>query len=240
MHVVFLGSGNAFASGGRNHMAILLRSHEVGVLLDCGPTTLVALKREGLTPSDVDVVLVSHLHGDHFGGIPMLAVHERHISQRRKPLQVFGPPGTRATVSSALELFYPGLDGPPFEYTDVPSGAEIEVGVLRFLPFEVDHFSSGTAYGYRVELDGKSVVFSGDTAWTDALVDQTPNVDLFICECSSYEAPLPKHMSHTDLKRNRARLGAKRTLLVHAGEDVIARKDQLAFELAHDGTRIEL
>ncbi|HSF18884.1 MAG TPA: MBL fold metallo-hydrolase [Vicinamibacteria bacterium] len=240
MHVVFLGSGNAFASGARNHMAILLRSRAVGVLLDCGPTTLVALKREGLSPADVDVVLVSHLHGDHFGGIPMLAVHERHVSQRRKPLQIFGPPGTRATVGSAIELFFPGLDGPPFEHTDVAPGAELEVGALRFLPFEVDHFSTGMAYGYRVEMDGKSVVFSGDTAWTDALVAHTAGADLFICECSSYEAPLPKHMSHTDLKRNRARLEAKRTLLVHAGEDVIARKDQLTFELAQDGTRIEL
>ncbi len=116
----------------------------------------------------------------------------------------------------------------------------IHLSGLELLAFPVEHYSRGTAFGYRVTAEGKTIVFSGDTAWTDILVEQTKGADLFICECSSFETPLEKHMSHRDLERNRDRLGARRTLLVHAGEDVLARQGELVFELAHDGMRLEI
>lgn len=242
MRVTFLGTGNAFASGGRNAMAILLRFNNLGVLLDCGPTTLVALKKLGLSPSEVDVILLSHHHGDHFAGVPFIVLHERYEGPRREPLTVAGPDGTETKVSETVRLFFPGIDPLPFPvtYRDLVAGeAFVERGV-RATPFEVDHYSSGTAFGYRVELGGKTVVFSGDTAWTDELGRQSSGADLFICECSSFDAPIDKHMSHRDLIRQRSHIEAKRTLLVHAGDDVLAHENELAFELAYDGMEVTL
>ena len=242
MEIVFLGTGDAFASGGRNPLAILLRSKGTGVLLDCGPSTLVALKQAGLAPDAVDVVLLSHHHGDHFAGVPFLVLHERYESERSKPLSVFGPRGTDAVVTAVTELFFPGLGPLPFplELHDLePEQATIR-GALSFEPFEVDHFSSGVAFGYRVRLGDKTVVYSGDTAWTEALVGATADADLFICECSSFERPLARHLSHRDLREHGSKLGARRTVLVHAGEDVIEKEHELVFELARDGMRIEL
>lgn len=242
MDILFLGTGNAFASGGRNPLAILLRSEGTGVLLDCGPSTLVALKRAGVAPGAVDVVLLSHHHGDHFAGVPFLVLHERYAGARSKPLAVVGPRGTRSVVSSATKLFFPGLDPLPFPLAveDLEPGDERTLGPLSFRPFEVDHVSNGVAFGYRVRLAGKTVVFSGDTAWTETLVEATANADLFVCECSSFDEPIERHMSHRDLQEHGSRLGARRTVLVHAGEDVIERKHELRFELVDDGTRIEL
>jgi ribonuclease BN (tRNA processing enzyme) len=242
MELVFLGTGNAFASGGRNAMAILLRAGGTGVLLDCGPTTLVALKKAGLAPSAVDLVLLSHLHGDHYAGVPFLLCHQRYEATRSKPLRVFGPPGTSAAVESTSALFYPGM-APypfPFETRELEPGEERREGEIRFRAFEVDHYSRGMAFGYRLEADGKTVVFSGDTAWTEALVRETEGADLFICECSSFEAPLDRHMAHRDLVTHRHEIGAARILLVHAGDDVIAREKELAFELASEGMRVIL
>jgi ribonuclease BN (tRNA processing enzyme) len=242
MELLFLGTGNAFASGGRNAMAILLRIAHSGVLLDCGPTTLVALKKAALAPADVDFVLLSHLHGDHYAGVPFLLCHERYEGKRSKPLTVFGPRGTASAIESAASLFFPGI-APypfPFETTELEPGEERREDEIRFRPFEVDHFSRGVAFGYRLEVRGKTLVFSGDTAWTEALERETRGADLFICECSSFETPLPLHISHRDLVAHRNRIGARRILLVHPGEDVLAREKELAFELASEGMRVTL
>ena len=241
MRVTFLGTGNAFASGGRNAMAILLRGDDLGVLLDCGPTTLVALKKLGLSPADVDVILLSHHHGDHFGGVPFLALHECYQGSRKKALRVLGPEGTGTKVAELVSLFFPGIEASfPLEYRDLASDEPFTLGALRAMPFEVDHYSRGIAFGYRVELSGKTVVFSGDTAWTEELARQSSDADLFVCECLSFDTPIDKHMSHRDLEDNRARLTAKRTLLVHAGDDVLAHEPELVFELAHDGMEVHL
>jgi ribonuclease BN (tRNA processing enzyme) len=242
MRVTFLGTGNAFASGGRNAMAILLRSDDFGVLLDCGPTTLVALKKLGLSPSAIDVILLSHHHGDHFGGVPFIVLHECYEAPWRRPLSVAGPDGTETKLSETMRSFFPGIDPAPFSlaYRDLAAGELFTERNVRATPFEVDHYSSGTAFGYRVEFGGKTIVFSGDTAWIGELAGHSAGADLFICECSSFDAPLSKHISHRDLVDHRTQIAAKRTLLVHAGDDVLTHEHELVFELAHDGMEVEL
>jgi ribonuclease BN (tRNA processing enzyme) len=242
MEVVFLGTGNAFASGGRNAMAILLRAEGFGVLLDCGPTTLVALKRASLSPADVDLVLISHHHGDHFAGVPFLLLHERYVGRREKPLRIYGPPGTADLLASTTSLLFPGIEPTPFvtEYRDLEPEEMHEGHEISFRPFRVDHFPKGVAFGYRVEMGGKTLVYSGDAAWTEDLARESQGADLFVCECSSLARIPEKHVSHDDLIRNRDRLGAARTLLVHPNEEVLAHERELAFELAHDGMRVTL
>lgn len=242
MRVIFVGTGNAFASGGRNAMAILLRADDLGVLLDCGPTTLTALKQLGFSPGDIDVILLSHHHGDHFGGVPFIVLHECYEGARRKPLHVIGPKGTETKVTETVTTFFPGIESAPFPlaYRDLEAGQPFSHGSLDATPFEVDHYSRGTALGYRVELGGKTVVFSGDTAWTDVLARESAGADLFVCECSSFDTPLDKHMSHRDLVENETHLNAKRTLLVHPGDEVLAHEHELVFELAHDGMEVTL
>ena len=92
--VTFAGSGDAFGSGGRYQACIHLRAAGLApVLLDCGATSLSALKACGLDPGEIGTVFVSHLHGDHFGGLPFLIL-DGQFSGRTSPLTVAGPPGT--------------------------------------------------------------------------------------------------------------------------------------------------
>jgi ribonuclease BN (tRNA processing enzyme) len=92
--VTFAGCGDARGSGGRYQACIRLRPGGGSpVLLDCGATSLSALKRLGLDPSETAAVFVSHLHGDHFGGLPFLIL-DGQFSRRNMPLAVVGPPGT--------------------------------------------------------------------------------------------------------------------------------------------------
>src|SRR2546426_4590548 len=100
VRVTVLGSGDAFGSGGRLHSAYLVETPRHTFLLDCGPTILQALKRNGRDPAAVDFVLLSHLHGDHFGGLPFLFMEYRFEEPRSRPLAVYGPPGTERRVRS--------------------------------------------------------------------------------------------------------------------------------------------
>ena len=174
--------------------------------------------------------------------MPFLVLHECYEGSRTKPLLLYGPDGTREKLTQGLEWLFPGIGTLPFalEYCDLKPGDALRSGALEAQPFEVDHYSGGTAFGYRVSLEGSIVVFSGDTAWTEALVAQTAGADLFICECSSFERPVEKHMTHRELERHRARIGAKRTLLVHPGDDVLEHEQDLVFELAYDGMEVTL
>ncbi len=77
------------------------------MLLDCGATSLSALKGLGLDPGEIAAVFVSHLHGDHFGGLPFLIL-DGQFSRRTRPLAVVGPPGIGRRLTEAMECMFPG------------------------------------------------------------------------------------------------------------------------------------
>lgn len=110
LSVTFVGSGDAFGSGGRYQTCMAVRTEDAGaglVLVDCGATSLTALKLAGLDPGEVSTVVVSHLHGDHFGGLPFLVL-DGQFSRRARPLRVLGPPGLRDRLTTAMETLFPG------------------------------------------------------------------------------------------------------------------------------------
>src|ERR671919_2903830 len=107
MQVRFVGSGDAFGSGGRWQTCIQLAASGQTLLVDCGATSLVALKAQRIDPSTIDAVVVTHLHGDHFGGLPFLIL-DGQFSRRSRPLVVAGPPGLAERLTLTMEALYPG------------------------------------------------------------------------------------------------------------------------------------
>src|SRR6266480_8045291 len=105
--VQVVGAGDAFGNGGRFQACVSVRAPEGHALRDCGATSLVALKRLAIDPSSIDAVLVTHLHGDHFGGLPFLIL-DGQFSRRTRPLIVAGPPGLATRLQQTMECFFPG------------------------------------------------------------------------------------------------------------------------------------
>ena len=99
----FLGSGDNFGSGGRFQACIHVDAGATRFLLDCGASSLIAMKRAGISSAAIDVILISHLHGDHFGGIPFFILDAQLISRREAPLVIVG--------SSGPDEACPGGDG---------------------------------------------------------------------------------------------------------------------------------
>jgi len=241
--VRFLGSGDAFGSGGRFQTCIHLQSGASQLLLDCGASSLIAMRRFGVEPQAIDTVILSHLHGDHFGGVPFLIL-DGQFKRRTRPLIVAGPPGVEARVREAMEVFFPGSTRVErkFEtrFVELADRAPVEVGPVRVTGFAVVHASGAPPFALRVAAEGKTVSYSGDTEWTESLIDAARGADLFIAEALFYDKRIKYHLDLTTLLRHRARLECRRLVVTHMGEDMLARIDGLAVEAAEDGKELVL
>lgn len=237
--VRFLGSGDAFSASGNHQAGYLLRGDGHTCLLDCGATTLKAMKRQGEEVDDVDSILLSHLHGDHFGGLPFFFLEYLYQTPRQRPLEIIGPPGTEARVWDLYRAMYRDLAARPLTYPvlfrEVQPGTVIDVGPCRVEPVRVPHQENEISLGYRVAVGGRTVLYSGDTGWTEDLLRYAEGTDLFICECCFFETRLDSHLDYPRLEREHARFATRRLILTHMGREVLARRAEIALEMAHDG-----
>jgi len=244
VRVEFLGSGDAFGSGGRFQTCILLRSRAACCLIDCGASSLVAIKKAGVDPNEIDAILISHLHGDHFGGIPFFLLDAQLVSRRLKPLSIAGPPGIRERVRSAMEVLFPGSSDIDqrfaLSFTELEPHSSAELGPFGVTALPVVHFSGAPSYALRVELEGRLIVYSGDTEWTESLIAASSNADLFICEAYFFDKAIRFHLDYRTLLENRARLTCKRLVLTHMSQDMLSQLDQVALETAYDGMVVSL
>jgi ribonuclease BN (tRNA processing enzyme) len=241
--VTFAGSGDAFGSGGRLQACIHLQPASAPVLLDCGATSLPALRRCGLDPDRIAAVFVSHLHGDHFGGLPFLII-DAQFAGRTAPLAVVGPPGTSRRLTEAMECLFPGSSQVrrrfAVEVTELnPRGAATVAGV-RAQAFPASHPSGAPALILRLTLGGRIIAYTGDTAWTPAIATAAAGADLLIAEAYYWDKAVPHHLRHADLVARRAELTARRTVLTHMSADMLGHRDQACHQTAHDGLVLQV
>ena len=135
-----------------------------------------------------------------------------------------------ATVDRAFETTFVELtERPPLDF-----------GPARITPFQVRHSSGAPSYAVRVEYGGKLIAYSGDTEWTDALIQVADGVDLFVCECNFFDLKAPGHLNYVTLAENRPRINCSRLVITHMSEGMLARPEEVEFEMAADGAVISL
>lgn len=239
VEITFIGSGDAFGNGGRFQTCIRVRADGATVLVDCGATSLTAMRAQGVDPGEVAAVVVTHLHGDHFGGLPFLVL-DGQFTRRTAPLTVFGPVGTRDRLHAAMEVLYPGSTGVRrrFEVDVVEldgAGGTRRCGPLAVRGWEVDHASGAPALAVRVDAAGASFGYSGDTAWTPALVTAADGADVFACEAYTWDKPVRYHLDYATLREHADDLGAGRLVLTHMGPTMLARTGDAEHAAAVDG-----
>jgi ribonuclease BN (tRNA processing enzyme) len=242
--LTFAGSGDAFGSGGRFHTCFMVEAPGFTFLIDCGVSSPIALKKMGVDMSVLDAVVLSHLHGDHFGGIPYLLLDGHYVSGRTKPLTVAGPAGVAERVTAAVDVLYPGFNDIQrvFEmpFIELRAGEPAAVGPATVIPRKVPHGGGAPSHALRVEVAGKKIAYTGDAGWTDELLKVAGGADLLICEAFFYEGNATGHLSYQTLLERRGDLNAGRMILTHMGEEVLARLDDLEIETAEDGKVVEL
>jgi ribonuclease BN (tRNA processing enzyme) len=239
--VRFLGTGNAFAAGGRGHACILVTAPEGRILLDCGGSALPAITG-ACDPRTIDAVAITHLHGDHFGGLPYLAMQQQYAG-RTAPLEVGGPPTLGARFLEVAQALYPDYFERPFPYElrfTTLHETPVRLGPAEVAAHPVAHVPSSEPHGLRVRVGGKLIAYSGDAAWSDALPRLADGADLFICEATTYETRDPVHLSARELLAHRSELRCGRVVVTHLGEESLANLASLGIEHAADGMTLEV
>ena len=245
--VTVAGCVDAFGTGGRMQSAYVIDTPEGAVLLDCGATTTTALARIGRNPNEIATVLISHLHGDHFGGLPWLLVQGTYATRRTTPLHVYGPPGIEARFHAAAEALFPGCTTAARQFTinfhELHVGTWTQAGPLRVRPFLASHPSGAPSYALRLERAGKVIAFTGDSEWVAALADCGRAADLYIMECYAFATPTPYHLTWTQIASRLDEIGMKQVMLTHMSADMLARRGEVQdprVVLAEDGLVLQL
>jgi ribonuclease BN (tRNA processing enzyme) len=214
------------------------------VLVDCGATSLTALKAQGLDPNDVGAVAVTHLHGDHFGGLPFLIL-DGQFSRRTSPLLVAGPPGIRARLTAAMETLFPGSSRAdrrfPVQVTELAvDGTAAGLGAATVRGWEVEHACGAPPLTLRVELGGASFAYSGDTQWTPALASSASGADVFAVEAYTFDRPVRYHLDYQTLCAHRGEIRAQRIVLTHMSAAMLSRLADAEVPAAYDGMIVDL
>ena len=205
---------------------------------------MVGLARLGIARDAIDTILVSHFHGDHFGGVPFFMLKSL-FGKRTRPLTIAGPPGIETWYVRAMETAFEHSSRikPAFDLRIVSLAERVATGIgsLQVTPFPVVHGNSGGPfYGYRIALEGRIIAYSGDTEWTDTLIEIGRDADLFVIESYAYDKPYRNHLDLKTIERNLARINPKRLVLTHMSEDMLAHRHEVAHVTADDGMVINL
>jgi ribonuclease BN (tRNA processing enzyme) len=213
-------------------------------LLDCGATALIAMRRFAIDPGQINEIFLSHLHGDHFAGVLFLLLEQHFIARRDQPLLIAGPAGTEGRVMAALEVFFPGAAQLawhfPLRFAELAPQRAARFGAFAITPHTVTHPSGSAAFAFRLETADRLIAYSGDTGWTDTLVEVARDADLFIVECYAYDDVAENHINYMTLRDNLSKLGSKRLLLTHLSREMLERLSDVDLEVSEDGQLLEL
>jgi ribonuclease BN (tRNA processing enzyme) len=240
MQVQFIGCGDAFGTGGRLNTCFHLRGARTSALIDCGASALIGLKRCGVDRDAIDLILTTHFHADHFGGIPFFILDAQFVTKRTRPLTIAGPPGLPSWYARWMETAFAGSSQTrqkfPLALVELKIRAANALGTLTVTPYEVRHSDpAGPCLGLRIEAEGRVLGFSGDTEWVEDLVAIGRDADLFLCESYVPEGEIKGHLALATLQQRLPDIRPKRLILTHMGEAMYARREQAGHEVAEDG-----
>ena len=197
LDLTFIGTGNAFAPGGLCWNGFLANGR---YLFEAPPQALMALHRVGVDPNAIEAVALSHHHGDHFLGLPLLLLHWKHRG-REAPVTIVGPPETERLAREIGSAVYPGLFENAFgiEWRELEGGDSATIGDLTVEAVAVEHDERlSLNLGFHARLDGARFAYTGDTRLCEAVLDLARGADALIAECASRDIPIPIHMNLVD------------------------------------------
>jgi len=244
MQVQFVGCGDAFGSGGRQNTCFHVTGNSVNCLIDCGASALPALKRYGIVRNDIDLILITHFHGDHFAGLPFFLL-DAQFARRTRPLVIAGPQGIEAKLPQVMEVMFEHSSKTQQKFELSVHALKPEetrrFGAVTVTPFSVVHGESGGPFlGYRLEAEGRVLAYSADTEWTDRLVPLGRHADLFIAEAYTYEKNVRNHLSLKTLEAYLDAIAPRRLILTHMSDDMLSRVDAIDHAAAQDGMIVEI
>ncbi|MCK4349960.1 MAG: MBL fold metallo-hydrolase [Candidatus Krumholzibacteria bacterium] len=251
IRVVILGTGTIIPSASRKSTSLLVEAHGETILFDCGPGALEAVERSGRSYKDIKRIFITHFHPDHTLGLGRLfsAMKNDGSYPVGGRIEIFGPAGLDCFIENWNGLYdgiVPGDDRlglrGAFRSAGHPGGGpDVQAS-------EADH-AGKAAYAYRLDYQGSSVVFTGDTGYTRSIVELANGADLLVAECSFPDDRAMKgHLTPSSAGRIAVEAGVGRIVLVHlypsmeeaAAIEGVKRIYDGPVEVASDGMEIDV
>jgi ribonuclease BN (tRNA processing enzyme) len=245
MKLTFVGCGDAFGSGGRFNTCFHVEAESTRFLVDCGASSLIAMKELGIDCNAIDMILITHFHADHFGGIPFFILDAQLLAKRTQKLLIAGPAGLKEWYVRVMETAFPGSSAArqKFELSlvELAPRTSWSHGGIEVLPAIVRHGQpEGMFYAYRISANGRTLAYTGDTEWTDSLIQIGRDADLMVAEAYFFSKQVPLHLSYRKLVEVLPLIHPKRLILTHMSGDMLSRNEGILHETAHDGLVINL
>jgi len=242
-----LGCGDAFGSGGRFNTCFMVQRGQRSFLIDCGASAMISIRHFGADPNDIAAIVLSHLHADHFGGLPSFILDAQLVSRRTSPLAIAGPEGLGTRLNALMEAHFPGSSKVerkfPINLVELVPGQPTNIAAadLTVTGYAVLHPSGSPSLAIRLECDGKIVTYTGDTEWVDTLLATANGADLLIAEAYYFDRKVRFHLDYATLKEKLPLMNAKRVLLTHMSPEMLSRATEvLDCEVASDGLDVEI
>jgi len=242
--LTILGTGDAFASGGRAQAGYLIEAPGKRILLEAGPSVLTEMKRHGIAADSLDAVIISHLHGDHFGGLPFLFLEYMWERPRKHPVIIAGPRNLEQRTWILMRTMFSRFNlekiQKKIKWVVLEPKTTLKIAGMKVSTIRSPHTKPDVSLSLKLVLDGKTMVFSGDTGWNEHLVAFSEGADLMLCECTYYESDhLRFHMNYPELKHHRARFNVGRMILTHIGRETMNHSSDIEIEMAFDGMKLD-
>lgn len=222
MQIIFSGVGEAFDEGLTNTSLIVLvdGSPQKQILLDCGFTAAHAFWQTSPDPMNLDALWISHFHGDHFFGVPLLLLRFWE-EERSRPLTIVGQRGVENKVRAAMELAYPGFNAKlSFEinYIEAHPGQDLNLLGLGWSFAPTMH--SKPCLGLRLDSKSVAMYYSGDGRPSEKTGLLARGCHLIVHEAYGLEPMLDAHGTVDGCIAFANKTEAKHLALVHMNRRV--------------------
>ena len=199
LKVKVLGTGGA-VNDGRLYTSLLVDDK---ILIDPSPTSIWALKQLEVKLEGITHIFITHYHGDHFFGLPLILL-DMYVKGAPEELYILGPYNVEARVRDILELAFPGLSEdmvsklkPNFHSLTMKGLSGKEIGGVKFWAFPGEHAIE--SYSVVVEHKGKRVGYSGDTLLTDGVREVVKLSHIAFLDMNDLQSRVGKHMNKEDI-----------------------------------------
>ena len=213
MKLTILGCGTCAIDLEHKQSGYLLEADDKKYLFDSGPGVMYRLLEIGVFPFDFDHMFYTHTHNDHINDLPAIIWSNQYKHKRKKPMHVYGPTGFKEYMETLVEKIM-GKDFLkfPIEVSEV-TNKTFAVDNLKITTKELDHYNN---IAYRVEHNGKVIVYTGDTEYTDSLMEICKGADLVIMECGQPDTDSEiVHMTPSKCAKVASQANIKKMVLVH-------------------------
>ena len=217
MKIRFLGVSSSINATGIGSSILI----DDQILIDAPATCNARLLKSNIDLTKISDVFISHLHGDHFIGLPFLLI-EYMLLDRTMPLNIYGDNKLEKTILDFLALVYPDINTNEqikksnSVFHSINEDKEIKIGNIYISPFDTKH--SPNSKGFIIRENDKKVLFTSDTSLFDNLYEKIDECDEIMIDGTTYDLDIPGHISFMQIKDLACQFKGKRFFVVHRGK----------------------